>query len=96
VERIERGVERERARGDTKTKKQNKNLRAQEHASEVDIDDGLPVLELHAEDQGIPGDARVVDQARDGLIEALLDSLEHGRHLVGVRGVGLHPLPVFG
>jgi hypothetical protein len=75
--------ERERER------ERERDLGAQEHARKVYVDDGLPVLILHAEDQGIPGDTRVVDEGGDGFVEVLFDLLEHCRHLVGVRSVGL-------
>jgi hypothetical protein len=60
------------------------HLGAEEDASKVYVNDGLPVLELHAEYERVARDAGVVDEHRDGLVEVCLHVLEHLLHLRGV------------
>ena len=58
-------------------------LGAVEDTGEVDVDDGLPLLWLHSHNEGVGGNAGVVDQDIAGAV-LLHDLVEHGLDLIRI------------
>lgn len=65
-------------------------LRGVEDAVEVGVDDILPLRLFHAEDEGVPGDACVVDQDLDRIGKCARRRLEESRNALRRGHVRLH------